>query len=48
MNANFYAMRTLQKEMSGDFEKAGVNSEEDIMSLVREVRAASRQLNPAS
>lgn len=39
MNANLYAMRTLQKEMSGEFEKAGINSEEDIMSLVREVRA---------
>lgn len=39
MNANIYAMRTLQKEMSGEFEKAGLNSEEDIMTLVREVRA---------
>lgn len=39
MNANLYAMRTLQKAMSGEFEKAGINSEEDIMSLVREVRA---------
>lgn len=39
MNANLYAMRTLQKEMSGEFEKADINSEDDIMSLVREVRA---------
>jgi antitoxin PrlF len=38
MNANLYAMRTLQKEMSGEFGKAGINSEEDIMNLVREVR----------
>ena len=39
MNANIFAMRTLQKEMRGEFEKAGINSEEDIMDLVREVRA---------
>lgn len=38
MNANLYAMRTLQKDMSGEFEKAGINSEEDIISLVRKVR----------
>ncbi len=39
MNANLYAMRTLQRKMSGEFEKAGIKSEEDIMSLVQEVRA---------
>lgn len=39
MNANLYAMRTLQKDMSGEFEKVGINSEEDIISIVREVRA---------
>jgi AbrB family looped-hinge helix DNA binding protein len=39
MNANLYAMRTLQKEMRGVFEKAGIHSEEDITDLVREVRA---------
>lgn len=27
---NLNAMRTLQEEMSGEFEKAGINSEEDI------------------
>lgn len=36
---NIEAMRTLQKEMSGEFEKAGLNSEEDIQKLAREVRA---------
>jgi len=36
---NLNAMRTLQEEMSGEFEKAGINSEEDIQKLVREVRA---------
>ena len=39
MNANLYAMRTLQKEMKGEFEKAGINNEDDITALVREVRA---------
>jgi len=39
MNANIYAMRTLQKEMSGEWEKAGIRNEEDIVELCREVRA---------
>jgi AbrB family looped-hinge helix DNA binding protein len=39
MNANLYAMRTLQKEMRGEFERAGINGDDDIMDLVREVRA---------
>jgi antitoxin component of MazEF toxin-antitoxin module len=33
------AMRKLQKEMSGKFEEAGLNTDDDIMALVREVRA---------
>ena len=39
MNANIYAMRTLQKSMKGEFEKSGLNSDEDILALCREVRA---------
>ena len=39
MNENIYAMRTMQKEMAGEWEKAGINSEDDIMELCREVRA---------
>jgi AbrB family looped-hinge helix DNA binding protein len=39
MNTNIYAMRTLQKEMAGEWEKAGIKSEEDIVELCREVRA---------
>jgi len=38
MNANTYAMRTLQKDMCGEFEKVGINSEGDIMDLVNEAR----------
>jgi AbrB family looped-hinge helix DNA binding protein len=39
MNANIYAIKTLQKAMEGEFEKAGLTSEEDIIALCREVRA---------
>jgi AbrB family looped-hinge helix DNA binding protein len=38
MNANIYAMRTLQKDMHGEFEKSGITGDEDIMNLVHEVR----------
>jgi len=38
VNPAIYAMETLQKEMSGEFEKAELISEDDIMDLVREVR----------
>ena len=38
MNANIYAMRTLQKEMASEWEKAGIHSENDIIELCREVR----------
>jgi len=38
VNPAIYAMETLQKEMEGAFEKVGINSDDDIMSLVREVR----------
>lgn len=39
MNPAVYAMETLQKEMKGEWEKAGINSEEDLNALMREVRA---------
>ena len=39
MNPAVYAMETLQKEMAGEWEKAGIHSEEDIIELCREVRA---------
>ena len=38
MNPAIYAMETLQKEMDGEWEKAGIHSEEDIASLLREIR----------
>jgi AbrB family looped-hinge helix DNA binding protein len=38
MNANIYAMRMMQKEMKGEWEKAGINNEDDIIKMCREVR----------
>jgi len=38
VNPAIYAMETLQKEMESEFEKSGINSEDDIMDLVREIR----------
>ena len=39
MNPAIYAMETLQKEMEGEAEKAGLTTEEDIIELCREIRA---------
>ena len=39
MNPAVYAMETLQKEMEGEWEKAGIHSQEDLDALLREVRA---------
>jgi AbrB family looped-hinge helix DNA binding protein len=39
MNTNIYALKTLQKTMAGEAERAGLTTEEDIISLCREVRA---------
>jgi AbrB family looped-hinge helix DNA binding protein len=38
MNSAAYAMRILQEGMKGEFEKAGVLDEDDVMDAVREVR----------
>jgi len=38
MNAAVYAMRTFQQGMESEWEKAGINSDEDVMALVKEVR----------
>jgi AbrB family looped-hinge helix DNA binding protein len=39
MNPAIYAMETLQKEMEGEWEKAGISSEDDINTLMSEIRA---------
>ncbi len=39
MNPAVYAMETLQKEMDGEWEKAGIKSEDDLNALMRDIRA---------
>jgi AbrB family looped-hinge helix DNA binding protein len=38
MNPALYAMEVFQKEMEGEWEKAGINSEDDIVALLKEIR----------
>jgi len=38
MNAAVYAMRALQRGMENEWEKAGINSDDDVAALVGEVR----------
>jgi AbrB family looped-hinge helix DNA binding protein len=38
MNAAVYAMKILQEGMKGEFERAGILNEDDVMETVREVR----------
>ena len=51
MNPAIYAMEELQQAMAGEWEKAGINSEEDVVALCRETRAelaAERSANADS
>ena len=43
-NAYIYAMETFQKETEGEWAKAGIYSEEDINTLMREIRAEVERL----
>jgi AbrB family looped-hinge helix DNA binding protein len=38
MNAAVYAMQTLQEGMKGEFEKAGLKDDTEVMAAVREAR----------
>lgn len=38
VNSAVYAMQLLQSEMTGEAERAGLNSDEEIIRLVKEVR----------
>lgn len=40
-NSAVYAMKMFQAQMAGEAENTGLTSEEDIMSLVKDVRAES-------
>jgi len=41
INSAIYAMQMLQEQMDGEAEAAGITSDEDVMNLVKEVRAES-------
>lgn len=41
VNSTIYAMQMLQAQMDGEAETAGITSDEDVMNLVKEVRAES-------
>lgn len=38
VNSAIYAMQMLQSEMAGEAERAGIVSDDDVMTLVKEVR----------
>lgn len=38
VNSAVYAMQVLQKEMAGEAERTDLNSDEDVMALVKELR----------
>lgn len=39
VNSAVYAMQVLQKKMSGEAERTGLTSEEEVMALVKELRS---------
>ena len=39
VNSAVYTMQVLQQEMTGEAERTGLNSEEDVMALVKELRS---------
>lgn len=41
INSAIYAIQMLQAQMDGEAETAGITSDEDVMNLVKEVRAES-------
>lgn len=41
VNSTIYAMQMLQAQMDGEAETAGIVSDEDVINLVKEVRAES-------
>jgi AbrB family looped-hinge helix DNA binding protein len=43
MNPAIYAMETLQKEMMGEAEKAGLHSDEDVIDMVMTMRAENEE-----
>ena len=44
VNSAVYAMQVLQGEMAGEAQRTGLNSEEDVMALVKEMRNEDEQV----
>lgn len=42
VNSAVYAMQVLQSEMAGESERAGLNTDEDVMALVKALRDTER------
>ncbi|MBR3083806.1 MAG: AbrB/MazE/SpoVT family DNA-binding domain-containing protein [Oscillospiraceae bacterium] len=42
VNSAVYAMQVLQSEMAGEAERAGLNTDEDVMALVKALRDTER------
>lgn len=43
INSAIYAMQLLQKEMAGEAKRAGLNTDDDLMALVKEMRNEDNQ-----
>ena len=43
MNSAVYAMKILQKDMAGEFKNVGIESDDDVMELVKELRLESEE-----
>lgn len=43
INSALYAMQVFQREMAGEAEKAGLNSDDDVIALIKELRAPAKQ-----
>ena len=43
VNSAVYAMQVLQDEMAGEAQRTGLNSEEDVMALVKDMRNEDEQ-----
>jgi AbrB family looped-hinge helix DNA binding protein len=43
MNAAVYAMKMLQKDMTGEAEKAGLRSDEDVIDMIMEMRTEGQE-----
>ena len=44
VNSTVYAMQVLQNDMAGEAERTGLNNEEDVIALVKELRNEDEKL----